>query len=215
MLIAAQAAASGYFGGLIYLKSAASERCKSLKGTICTMPAQFRYHYAAEAVVATDSHSLFEHLDDPTRLSAHMNRSSRQTAGMCMAIETDGGRGRTVGSHIRMSGRILGIKLVLDEVVTVRIPPARKMWEIVGTPRLLIIGRYQMGFEVKPHSDGTHLRVFIDYARPDGMITNLLGYLFGGYYAKWCTQQMLKDAVAAFAKPVAGPTRSAPLSTAS
>ena len=179
------------------------------------MRTQFRYHYAAEAVVATDPHSLFEHLDDPMRLSAHMNRSSRQTAGMRMTIETDEGRGRTVGSHIRMSGRVLGVELALDEVVTARIPPARKVWEIVGTPRLLVIGCYRMGFEVKPHGDGAHLRVFIDYDRPNGMIANVLGYLFGGYYAKWCTQQMLKDAVAAFARPAVISSRSAPLSTAS
>ena len=44
-----------------------------------------------------------------------------------------------------MNGRILGLKLSLDEVVTERDPPARKVWETVGVPRLLVIGPYRMG----------------------------------------------------------------------
>ena len=38
-------------------------------------------------------------------------------------------QGRSVGSHIRLSGRILGMQLYVDEVVTQRNPPFEKTWK--------------------------------------------------------------------------------------
>lgn len=46
----------------------------------------------------------------------------------------DEGHGQRVGSHIRVSGRVLGIDLSLDELVTEREPPTLKIWETVGSP---------------------------------------------------------------------------------
>jgi hypothetical protein len=46
--------------------------------------------------------------------------------------------------------------------------------------------------------------VFIDYELPTGLVGHWLGRLFGGFYASWCTKQMLEDAVRFFA--AAGPT---------
>ena len=49
--------------------------------------------------------------------------------------------------------------------------------------------------------NGSALRVFIDYALPEAAPARWLRRLFGGYYAKWCTQQMVDDAVKHFASP--------------
>ena len=111
----------------------------------------------------------------------------------------DEGRGQRVGSHIRVSGRVFGFELSLDEVVTERDPPTRKAWETVGSPRLLVIGPYRMHFEVTPRGDDSWLRVFIDYALPSTWPERWLGRVFGGYYAHWCTQSMVSDAVGHFA----------------
>lgn len=163
------------------------------------MTRHYSFHYDADALVECDATSLFRHLDDPVRLSAHMSRSSMQTGGMRMKIEVDDARGQALGSHIRLSGSLFGIEVFLDEAITVRTPPSRKQWETVGTPRLLIVGNYRMGFEIAPAARGSRLRVFIDYDLPEGAITRWLGRWLGGYYARWCTQQMLNDAVAHFA----------------
>jgi len=164
------------------------------------MAVNYPYHYAAEALVAADPARLFQHLDDPAHLSAHMSRSSMQTAGMRMKIEVDDARGQALGSHIRLSGSLFGVEVFLDEIITVRTPPSRKQWETIGTPQLLIVGHYRMGFEITPAASGSWLRVFIDYELPEGAITRWLGRWLGGYYARWCTHQMLNDAVAHFAK---------------
>ena len=111
---------------------------------------------------------------------------------------------REVGSRISLAGRVFGVRLSLDEVITVRDPPTRKAWETTGTPRLLVIGPYRMGFAFEPlDAHAVTLSVFIDYALPDRGVSWLLGKLFGHWYARWCTQRMVADAQTAFAPPAA------------
>ena len=115
-----------------------------------------------------------------------------------METELDEGRGQKVGSRIRLSGRVFGVGLSVEEIVTERNPPRRKVWETTGTPKLLVIGRYRMGFELAPQGKGSMLRVFIEYALPERGLARWLGRLFGRYYARWCTQKMVDDAVKHF-----------------
>ena len=107
-----------------------------------------------------------------------------------MVVDVDAARGQAIGSHIRLSGNVFGMRLFLDEVVTRRNPPTEKTWETVGTPKLLVIGSSRMGVEITPESRGSRLRVFIDYDLPTGW-TLVLGWLFGDFYARWCVKQML------------------------
>ena len=58
-----------------------------------------------------------------------------------------------------------------------------------------------MGFEITSTDDAARLRVFIDYSLPARSRSRWLGYLFAGYYAKWCTERMVEDAAKAFAHP--------------
>ena len=112
-----------------------------------------------------------------------------------MTIELDRDRGQKIGSRIRLAGRVLGLEVSLEEVVTERNPPHRKVWETIGTPKLLVIGHYRMGFELSAQEHGSKLRVFIEYALPEKAPARWLGRLLGRYYARWCTQQMVADAV--------------------
>ena len=84
--------------------------------------------------------------------------------------------------------------------MTERNPPLRKVWETIGTPRLLVIGHYRMGFELAPLSSGCRLRVFIDYSIPP---QSWLGRLLGNYYARWCVRRMVSDAARHFDAPAA------------
>src|SRR5512143_2202136 len=105
-------------------------------------------HKEESAQVAVAPDRLFAHLDDHTRLAAHMSRPSLMMGGGRMTYDFDEARGRAVGSHIRMGGTAFGLKLFVDEVVTDRVPPSRKVWRTVANPRLIVIGHYEMGFEV-------------------------------------------------------------------
>ena len=156
-------------------------------------------HYECSAVVPAHAGEVFALVDDHMSLSAHMGKPSWKMGWGRMEIALDEQRGKSVGSRICLAGRILGIRLAVEEVVTERNPPQRKLWETVGVPRLLVIGHYRMGFEITPQVGGSQLRVFIDYALPETAPARWLGYLLGRYYAKWCTRQMVADAVNHFA----------------
>ncbi len=106
-----------------------------------------------------------------------------------METVIDDGRGQKVGSHIRLSGKAFGINMSLNEVITRYEPFRSKVWETVGTPKLLVIGHYRMGIEITPRNSTSELRVFIDYDLPES--SAWLGRLFGTAYAKWCVRQML------------------------
>ena len=156
-------------------------------------------HHESSGVVRTSAARLFAHLDDHARLSSHMSKSSWMMAGGRMDIDVDEGHGQRVGSRIRIAGSVLGISVAVDETVTERDPPRRKVWETTGVPRLLVIGPYRMGFEITPTDDAARLRVFIDYSMPAGSLSRRLGHLFAGFYAKWCTARMVGDAAKSFA----------------
>ena len=155
-------------------------------------------HYEYKSDVLASAEEVFAYADDQTRLSSHMSQSSWKMGGGEMKIESDQGKGQAVGSKIRLSGRVLGIDLLVEEVVTERTAPRRKVWETIGQPRLLVIGHYRMGFEIAPRDGGSLLRVFIDYSLPEKGIARWLGILFGKFYARWCTKQMATDAAKYF-----------------
>ena len=156
------------------------------------------FHTESTRIVTASADAAFSHLDDHNRLAGHMNQSSWLMAGSRMTIEMDAAKGRATGSHIHLRGRVLGIPIQVEEVVTEHEPPFRKAWETIGDPKLLVIGHYKMGFEITRQSTSSLLRVFIDYDLPEPWLTRLLGNLLGGFYARWCTDSMAKDAAAYF-----------------
>lgn len=158
------------------------------------------HHLESSTVINASAEDVFAFVDDHARLSSHMNESSWMMGGGRMSVDVDAAQGQAVGSHIRLSGRVFGIRLHLDEVVTLRDPPVNKVWETVGVPRLLVIGAYKIGVQITPVRDGSRMRVFIDYELPKGWLSYSLGFLFGRFYAKWCINQMLEGVVEKFAK---------------
>ncbi len=154
--------------------------------------------YESNGFVQSRMDQVFAHIDYHRRLSSHMSEPSWRTGGGRMETELDEGRGQKVGSRIRLSGRVFGVELSVEEIVMERNPPRRKVWETTGAPKLLVIGHYRMGFELSPQGNGSMLRVFIEYALPESGLARWFGRLFGRYYARWCTQQMVDDAVKHF-----------------
>jgi len=154
----------------------------------------YRYFADAGAQIGAPVASIFDFLDDQDNLSSHMRERSWMMMGSTMDIFMDDQRARAVGSRFGFTGRILGIPLRVDEVVTERQPPIRKVWETTAEPTLWVIGRYEMGLELSPAEQGSHLRVYIRYNLPIGWFPRLLGSAFGRAYARWCTAKMVSDA---------------------
>ncbi len=159
--------------------------------------------------VAAAPEIVFGRLDDQARLAAHMEKPSAMMGGGRMTYEFDARRGQAVGSHIKMGGSVFGLSLYVDEVVTLREPPHRKAWQTVGHPRLLVVGAYDMGFEIAPTAPGSRLRVWIAYDLAVGWFGRWLGPLLAPLYAKWCVSQMANDAVTFFGEARTAPSAAA------
>jgi hypothetical protein len=155
-------------------------------------------HAESSALVPAPPGRVFDYLDDPLALAAHMSEPSAMMTGSRMSAEVDARGGREVGSKISMSGRMMGLELSLEEVVTERRPPYAKVWETIGSPKLVVIAQYRMGFEVTPSGDAALVRVFVDYRLPPSGPGLWLGRLLGGVYARWCVQSMSRDAARHF-----------------
>jgi hypothetical protein len=159
------------------------------------------YDYFADAVAPIEAsvESVFEFLDDQSNLSSHMNERSWMMLGSTMDIFMDEHRTRLVGSRFGFTGRVLGIPLRVDEIVTSREPPVQKTWETTAEPTLWVIGRYEMGLELSPRDGLSELRVYIRYNLPATWFPRLLGMAFGRAYGRWCASKMVSDARKHFA----------------
>jgi len=151
-------------------------------------------HYSQSSILKTSCEQAFEFLDDFEQLGAHMKRSNWAMAGSHMEYEFDAGRGRAPGAYVRLTGSVLGRPLQIYEQVVEHDVPKFKSWITVGDQHMLILDAYRMGFSLDPVPQGARLEVFIDYARPTGVPGRLLGWLFGGLYARWCVRSMVATA---------------------
>lgn len=147
-------------------------------------------HFVRSTPVRATPQEVFDYLDDPERIGAHMSGGSLMMAGGGMRYLLDADRGRTVGSVIRMEGRMAGLSLRVEEAITERLPPARKVWETVGPQRMIVIEDYRLGFETQKAAEGTELRVFIDYTVPSGLAGRILGPILAPLYARWCVSRI-------------------------
>ena len=128
------------------------------------------YDYFAEAVADIDApvETVFDFLNDQSNLSSHMGERSWMMMGSTMDIYMDEQRTLSIGSRFGFTGRLLGVPLRVDEIVTGREPPTRKTWETTAEPTLWVTGRYEMGLELTDRGGLARLRVLIRYDLPVG-----------------------------------------------
>ncbi len=161
----------------------------------------FERHYEESTLIHASAKEVFAYADDHANFSAHMNKSSWMMGGGSMETIVDEARGQKAGSHITMQGKVLGVNLFLDEVITIHKPPHQKEWQTVGNINLIVIDHYKLGFEIEVKENQSKLKVYIDYNIPKTFITKILGQLFGGIYAKWCVRQMISGVDNHFREP--------------
>lgn len=156
-------------------------------------------HFEQQVDLRATPSELFEYLDDPRVLGAHMSKGTLMMAGGSMRYKLDAGAGREIGSVTRMEGQVLGLPLAVVEEITERQPPFRKIWETTGAQRMIVIASYRLGYEIQRSAQGSNLRVFIDYTLPDRFPGRLMGFLLGPIYARWCVSRMIEGALHRFA----------------
>ena len=91
------------------------------------------HRYQSNGFVQSPVYRMFAHIDDHARLCWLMSEASWKTGWGRMETVFNQGLGQTVGSPIRLSGRVFDIELSIEEVVTERDPLRRKVWETTRT----------------------------------------------------------------------------------
>jgi hypothetical protein len=158
-------------------------------------------HLEESAMLPVAPAVAFEFLDDFEALGAHMMRGSWMMAGSSMRYEFDESRGKRVGALVRLRSSFLGMSLQIEECVLERTPPLSKVWETVGSARMIVMDAYRMGFTLTPSGDQSILCVFIDYAKPLRGLSRWLADLAAERYARWCVRGMIAAAVTRFGTP--------------
>ena len=97
------------------------------------------HRFEHSATIVAPPQDVFDFLDDPERIGAHMSGGSPMMLGGAMRYRLDEGRGREVGSVIRIDGRMLGLALHVEEVIAERVPPVRKIWQTAGYQKMIVI----------------------------------------------------------------------------
>ncbi len=156
-------------------------------------------HGASSATVRAAAESVFAFLDTHENIAAHMNRPNWAMLGGTMTTSLDNAVGKEIGSVINIQGKVLGVPISLAEVVIQRVPPRCKRWETTGTPQLIVIGSYRMGFEIEPAAAGCRVTASIDYEFPRTLLGKLLGRFVGPAYARWCVNRIVEAVARHFA----------------
>ena len=110
-----------------------------------------------------------------------------------MEMERLPGPEKGVGAGFRWTGRVLGFSLDFTETVTLWKENEKKVWETIGSPKLIILGWYRMRLVTEARGNGTRASLQIEYAPPEGFFYKLLSKALAGWYADWCLSRMLGD----------------------
>ena len=156
---------------------------------------RFPRHVERSVQVRAAAESIFTLLDSHENISAHMNRPTWAMLGGTMTSSVDELAGKEVGSVIEIEGQVLGISISLAEKIVQRVPPRCKSWETIGTPRLIVMGGYRLGFEIQAAGEGCRVTVSISYELPHSQPEKVLGFLFGPAYARWCVSRIIEAAM--------------------
>ena len=150
---------------------------------------QYDRSYEEGVLVPAGVQDVFDYVDDHFKYYSHVIKFARIVGGR-MALQADDGGGRSVGSHIRLSGSVLGAALSLEEVVTRREPPRIKEWETVGVPKFLIVGQYRYRVDIEPQDGGSLLKVSFDFSPPGS--AGRVRLFLSRRYARTCAREMAR-----------------------
>lgn len=151
---------------------------------------------------SADPVSVFTCLDSLGITGMHMTKASAMMMGSKLHLEYLTPRHNGLGSRYRWTGRMMGIPMDFTVEVTKWIPNKEKVWETVGTPKLIIYSGYRMELHVSSLAEGAKAVLSISYERPAAWFNKVLSYLLADLYCNWCLKKMLSDAQKSLEKAV-------------
>lgn len=136
---------------------------------------------------------VFSYLDDLGVTGTHMTESSAMMMGSKLHIEFLTNHHTGIGSKYRWTGTMMGMNMDFTVEVTKWIEGVEKIWETVGTSKLIIYSWYRMHLLVYPKGIGSQAELSITYEKPKGWFAKIVSFLFADWYCTWCLKKMLDD----------------------
>lgn len=136
---------------------------------------------------------VFECMDDLGVTGMHMTESSMPMMGGKMNLEFLSDQKTGLNTKYRWTGKVLWMNLDFTVLVTKWIKGQEKTWETIGNPRLIIYSWFQMQLKVEKTGEGSMAFLSLSYEKPKCLFNNIICFVLGDWYAKWCLRNMLND----------------------
>jgi len=137
---------------------------------------------------------IFPVLDDLGVTGTHMTTSSAMMMGSKLKLEYLTPHRTGLNSSYRWRGKMMGVTMDFTVKVVTWEWAKEKVWETIGTPRLIIYSWYKMTLRLDRREHGTDAVLSISYRRPFGVLSRLLCFFLADWYCRWCLRKMLGDA---------------------
>jgi len=98
-----------------------------------------------------------------------------------------------LGATYRWYGKVMGMTLDFKETVTKWVKNEEKVWSTIEDPKIIIMSKYEMRFNLSPIENGTKVTFEIDYELPRSLFGRILGKLLARKYADWCLRRACED----------------------
>lgn len=132
-------------------------------------------------------------MDDLSKTGMHMSENSIMMMGSKLVLEQMPGPSKGVGATFHWNGKVMGMPVDIIETVTKWVENKEKVWETIGSPKIIILGWYRMRLKTASANEGTNTSLQIEYTEPKGWFYKILSFLFAGWYGRWCLNNMLYD----------------------
>lgn len=146
-----------------------------------------------EITVRASPEKVFTFMDDLSKTGIHMSQSSMMMMGSKLTLEQLEGPSKGVGATFHWSGKVMGMPIDITETVTKWIENKEKVWETIGSPKIIILGWYRMSLKTENVGESTLASLQIEYTKPNGWFYKILSFFFAGWYSRWCLNNMLTD----------------------
>lgn len=132
-------------------------------------------------------------MDNLSNTGMHMMKSSVMMMGSKLVLEQLSSNSTGIAAKYHWYGKMLGMTMDFNEIVTKWQPPSLKEWETVGEAKIIIMSWYRMRFDITPSEKGAIAILSISYLPPKEWYYKVLSFLFANWYCNWCLKNMLND----------------------
>ena len=146
-----------------------------------------------EIIIQVVPEKVFAYMDNINNTGMHMTKSSKPMMGSKLELKQLSENATRLNSKFRWFGKMIWFTMDFTVVVTKWIKDKEKVWETIGTAKMIIMDRYQMRLVISPEGGNTKAELSIAYTKPKNIFFKVIAFFFAQLYANWCLSNMLQD----------------------